>query len=442
MTNANFRLLGAINVQIGSEMNVYELDGLIGVFSGEIFNVDALVKQFTLNKKAYANMEVILPIFKAIGGQVIQHLEGFYAGVIYNRDTKKMFFLRDYIGRKSLFSVTSRQLVYVINQLKMVDAESIHIIPKGFSTLINGKVHLLEAHRIGVISKNKTSLMIVEAIKKYIPKNEDRFGVFLSGGLDSSIIASVVAKQNTNVTYYTLGAIDDLRYVNSIASRLGIGNKIKQIGLPKESELPELVGKIVYYTESYNPSIISNGLATYLLSKAAHDDGISIVLTGEGADELFCGYPVSKDVNVWFNKRLELIENMHFTELRRLERTSAPNNITIRCPFLDEDVYRVSNDCSMADLIEGGYGKQILKKAFEHDLPKEILEREKMSFDVGSGIRKMVVEYLTQDGLAEREALRNIWCQFFNEMLSDYDYFHAYPTFDEAISRRGSMHKK
>lgn len=435
-------MLGAIQVQIRCNMNFYELGDWVGVFNGEILNVDELAHKFSLNKKAYTNMEIILPLFKKIGQSIIQYLDGCYVGVIYNKITQKIFFLRDYVGSRSLFVVKNQELIYIVDQLKRVDVENFQMIPKGFSELIDKKIHLVKAHQIDVISKNETRETIMEAIKKCIPKNEDIFGVFLSGGLDSSIIASVVAKQNENVTYYTLGKTDDLSYVKSIANRLGIDDKIKQVALPEESEISGLIEKIVYHTESYNPSIISNGLATYLLCKAARDDGINIVLTGEGADELFCGYPVSKDIYVWFNKRLELIENMHFTESRRLEMISTSQNIIIRCPFLDKNVYRVSNDCLMADLIENGRGKQILRKIFEHDLPEDILEREKMSFDVGSGIRKMVVEYLTQKGEAEKDVLKKIWHQLFKETLSDHYYFHSYPTFDDAISKRGSVHKK
>lgn len=444
-TNMNkifFRMLGVVQVQIGCDINFYELDDWVGIFKGEILNVDDLANKFSLNKKTYFNMEIILPLFKEVGKSIIQYLDGCYAGVIYNKITQEFFFLRDYVGGRSLFVVKTQGSIHIVDQLKRVDIDSFQMMPKGFSQLIDERIHLVEAHQIDIISKNEVRETIVGAIKKCIPKNDNILGVFLSGGLDSSIIASVVAQQNENVTYYTLGKTADLCYVKSIANRLGIDNKIKYVALPKKSELPRLIEKIVYYTESYNPSIISNGLATYLLCKAAHDDGINIVLTGEGADELFCGYPVSKDIQVWFDKRLELIENMHFTESRRLEMISMAQNVMILCPFLDKDVYRISNDCSLPDLIKDGYGKQILRKTFEHDLPEDILKREKMSFDVGSGIRKMVVEYLTQKGEAEKDVLRKIWSQFFKETLSDHYYFHSYPTFDDAISKRGSVHKK
>jgi arylamine N-acetyltransferase len=150
---------------------------------------------------------------------------------------------------------------------------------------------------------------------------------------------------------------------------------------------------------------------------------------------------VSKNVNEWYEKRDELIENMHFTELRRLDLASMAHTIEIRCPFLDRKVYSVSNDCKAKDLISDFQGKQILRKAFQDDLPNEIIDRNKMSFDVGSGIRKMVVEYLIRNGKTEKEELKDIWIKHFQNSLSDNSYFHSYPTFDNAIEKRGVSHK-
>ena len=348
--------------------------------------------------------------------------------------------MRDYIGKKPLFFGTSNNESFIVSELKAIDFISdFQIVPKGFSELKNGKINLLENHQIPFVSKDVLKETIVEAVKKRIPKNEKQFGVFLSGGLDSSIIASIVAKYADNVIYYTLGNTDDLSYVNLLAKQLNL--KIKNVELPKSNELPELIDKIVYHTESYNPSIISNGLATYLLSAEAHKDNLKVVLSGEGADELFCGYPVSKNVNEWFEKRAELIENMYFTELRRLDLASMAHTIEIRCPFLDRKVYSVSNGCKLEDLISDFQGKQILRKAFKDDLPNEILRRNKMSFDIGSGIRKMVVENLTRSRKTEKQQLKEIWNKYFQNSLSDNYYFHSYPTFDKAIEKRGVSHK-
>ena len=430
----------AINDKTVKGTQPFEFNNLIGVFNGEIYNADELRKEFSIATKSNSDTEIILPLFERLGSSVIHHLDGFYSGIIYDKKNKQTFLLRDYIGKKPLFFGTSNNDSFIVSELKAVDfIDDFQIVLKGFSELKNGAINLLENHQIPFVSKEVLKETLIEAVKKRIPKNEKQFGVFLSGGLDSSIIASIVTKYADNVIYYTLGNTDDLSYVNLLAKQLNL--KIKNVELPKSNELPELIDKVVYHTESYNPSIISNGLATYLLSEEAHKDNLKVVLSGEGADELFCGYPISKNINEWFEKRTELIENMHFTELRRLDLASMAHTIEIRCPFLDKKVYSVSNDCKAEDLINDFQGKQILRNAFKDDLPSEIAERKKMSFDVGSGIRKMVVEYLTQNGKTEKEQLKEIWNKHYENSLSDNFYFHSYPTFDKAVEKRGISHK-
>jgi asparagine synthase (glutamine-hydrolysing) len=430
----------AINDKSENGTQPFEFNNLIGVFNGEIYNADELQKEFSIETKSNSDTEIILPLFEMLGSSVIHHLDGFFSGIIYDKKDKQTFLLRDYIGKKPLFFGNSNNDSFIVSELKTFDfIDNFQIVPKGFSELKNGAINLLEKHKIPFISKDVLKETLVEAVKKRIPKNEKQFGFFLSGGLDSSIIASIVAKYADNVIYYTLGNTDDLSFVNVLAKQLNI--EIKNVELPKSNKLPELIDKVVYHTESYNPSIISNGLATYLLSVEAHKDKLKVVLSGEGADELFCGYPVSKNANEWFEKRAEFIENLHFTELRRLDLASMAHTIEIRCPFLDRKVYSVSNDCKAEDLICDFQGKHILRKAFKDDLPNKIIERNKMSFDVGSGIRKMVVEYLTQNGKTEKEQLKEIWNKHFQNSLSDNFYFHSYPSFDKAIEKRGISHK-
>lgn len=434
----------AINDKTDKGIQPFEFSDLIGVFNGEIYNADELRNEFSIEKNSNSDTEIILPLFEKLGSSVIHHLDGFYSGVIYDKKNKQTFLLRDYIGKKPLFFGNSNNDSFIVSELKAIDfIDDFKIVPKGFSELKNGVINLLEKHQIPFTSKDALKKTLVEAVKKRIPKNEKQFGVFLSGGLDSSIIASIVAKYADNVIYYTLGNTDDLSYVTLLAKQLNL--KIKTVELPKPNELSELIDKVVYHTESYNPSIISNGLATYLLSQEAHKDGLKVVLSGEGADELFCGYPISKKATDWFEKRVELIENMHFTELRRLDLSSMAHTIEIRCPFLDKNVFAASNECLQNDLIETKngnlQGKKILRELFFDELPKAIAERNKVSFDVGSGIRKLVVEHLTKSNYSEKKSLKTVWVKHFPANLSDEKYFHSYPTFDKAIATRSTAHK-
>lgn len=431
----------SFDIKTNEQIKPFQFKNFIGVFIGEIYNKKQLCKKYDLSTKTNIDIEIILNLFEKLGKSVIHHLDGFYSGFIYDKETQKLYFFRDYIGKKLLFLIKSQNTYFISSELKNLNStEDFQIIPKGFSQLENNEIKLIEEHKIQSISKKLIKPTLVEVVKKMIPKNEKKFGVFLSGGLDSSIIASIVAKNATNVTYYTLGNKDDLKFVNLLAKKLKIESKIKQVSLPTQQELPQFIEKVVYHLESYNPSIISNGLAAYLLAYEASKDGLKIVLTGEGADELFCGYTISSDANVRFDKRTQLIENIEFTECRRLDMASMAHLIEARCPFLDKKIYSVANDCTAKDLTSNNQGKKILRNAFKTDLPNEIAERIKTSFDVGSGIRGLVVKYLTQNNVEEKNSLKKIWSKYFPESISDNFYFHKYPIFDKYIVKRGVLH--
>ena len=135
---------------------------------------------------------------------------------------------------------------------------------------------------------------------------------------------------------------------------------------------------------------------------------------------------------------------MHFTELRRIDHTCMSNSIESRFPYLDRNIYNYSNSLKYEDLYKRIHdeivNKYILRTSFEHMLPKEIIWRKKTSSDVGSGIRKMVVEYLTNKYGDEKKGLLKIWKSKFNFDPND-QFFHSYPSFDKAIQNRGITHK-
>jgi asparagine synthase (glutamine-hydrolysing) len=121
------------------------------------------------------------------------------------------------------------------------------------------------------------------------------------------------------------------------------------------------------------------------------------------------------------------------------------HSIEIRCPFLDKKIYEITKNMEYDDFFEminnKIINKNILRKAFSESLPDFIVNRTKTSFDVGTGLRKLVVEYLRKDGMTEKDHLKMIWCKAFPYFANENDsYFHSYPVFDEAISQRGAKH--
>ena len=416
---------------------------LIGAVNGEIYNHRELASTHKLAFQGASDTGVVLPLFERNGSQVIDELDGFYSSVIIRQTTTEVFCFRDHIGKKPLFVGRSGNELFITSELKTLDEiDWFKMLPKGATQvdLKTGKVIQMAKHQLQS-PKMEIEELIKEAVRKRIPEVGQPVGLFLSGGLDSSIIAAQTLQCRKDVTYYTLASPSALDQAPAeiIIKHLGLRD-LRRVPLPSATELPELLQKVVYATESYNPSIVSNGLATFLLAQAAHNDGIRVVLTGDGADELFGGYHNFTEKEAWRKTREHLLSDMQFTELRRIDTCSMAHGVEIRCPFLDRMIQAYSNKLRYNQMYDGDENKVTLRRQFKSTLPYEILHRKKVSFDVGSGIRKAVVRYLTRNGASESQELLTIWKELFNFDESN-SHFHSYPEFDFAIKQRGEMHR-
>lgn len=415
---------------------------LIGAINGEIYNYAALGASHALDPST-CDAHVVLPLFDRLGPRVIDELDGFYAGVVLRRSTHEVLCLRDYMGKKPLFVGRSEGEIFIASELKAFDdVEWFEPLPRGVSTvdIQSGRAVPIAEHQ-AVTPQHDIARLLEAAVHKRIPAADQPLGVFLSGGLDSSIVAAFVSREREDATYFTLGDPDgpDRQAVESLRGSLRLRD-VRFVPLPVRERIRELLRRVVYATESFNPSIVSNGLATFLLAEAAHDAGIKVVLTGEGADEMFGGYHVFGPDDPWHDVRAQLIDDMHLTELRRLDMSSMAHSVEARCPFLDRAVRGFSDGLQFQDLYDDGDNKVTLRRCFEDVLPPDVLHRRKTSFDVGSGLRGEVVQYLRRRGESERQELLGIWKQHFSFDASR-PYFHAYPVFDEAIDRRGAGHR-
>jgi len=420
----------------------YHFKKMVGAFNGEIYNAKSLSKQYTLSLNSQCDTHVILPLFDALGEKVLTELDGFYSGIIYQHDTSKVYLLRDHMGKKPLFYGESDGCVFVISELKALSkVDRFEQVPLGLSCLdlLTGKLEHLASHRLPINTSNNLAMALEQAVVKRLPTQA--FGIFLSGGLDSSIISAIAHRHRQDITYFVLGNPDnaDVTMANQLIQHLGL-KKIRYIPLPDQQELSELIKEVVRTTESYNPSIISNGLATYLLARAAHHEGIKVVLTGEGADELFSGYHQYLSEPEWQTTRQALIGDMCFTELRRLDKACMAHSIEARCPFLDRHVKSIADSLKHEDFYSSEHNKAILRHTYVDLLPFEVLQRKKTSCDVGSGIRKQVVELLTRHGDSEQKVLQSIWQRLFHSH-KEHSYFFSYPVFDEVIAKRGIAHR-
>ena len=431
----------AINGQGSSGAQPYTSGTLIGAFNGEIYNQNELVESHNLLPVS-CDIHVVLPLFQKLDLEVLDVLDGFYSGVILNNSTGEIWCMRGHMGKKPLFVGRSGNRIFITSELKILDhVDSFTTVPLGLTSINpgNGEVHLLAEHSEPNV-KGDLVRVFREAVVKRLPSPDQPVAVFLSGGLDSSLVAAVVAEHRSDATYFTLGNGLDNEAVQAVVRALGLRD-VREVQLPAKNNLPSLIEDVVFVTESFNPSIVSNGLGTYVLAKAVHEAGIKVVLGGEGADELFGGYhKFSSPESDWKNTRNRLINDMQFTELRRLDLASMAHSIEVRCPFLDRRVRSISAALTFEQMYDGEHNKVHLRRAFKGILPDEILWRPKVSLDVGSGIRGLVTPYLRSEGETERKVLQSLWMKAF-PFNPDNPYFSSYPVFDEAIEQRGVLHK-
>jgi len=447
----------AINDNRVQGMQPFKYLDLICMINGEIFNSEKLKEAHDIKDLlSHSDCEVVAPLFSLYGVEAIEYLDGFFAGIIINTKNGKVFTIRDRLGKKPLFFGVSKGLTFLVSELKALEYVDKYVeIPSGvtevdFENFILIQKYVYPRSLKGTVQR-PISYVLNKSVCKRLPKHDQPCAIFLSGGLDSSIIASIASKHHTDITYLCLADShsDDFKYVKRLVEHLSL-ERVQYIPLPDEEELFRLIESVVTTSDSFNPSIISNGIGTYILSEIAHQMGIKVVLSGEGADELFGGYfkfYKKNEEGDFLKKRNRLIHDMKFTELRRIDLCGMAHGIEIRCPFLDSSLLDFAMHCGVNECY--GYlnnkkiNKKNLRQAFETLLPEEIILRQKVSFDVGSGLRGKVRRALKSifPNYSERDALKSLWRRQSNyPHLVDEPYFSKYPVFDAMIDQRSDKH--
>lgn len=454
----------AINA-IGAEgMQPLHQSTLTVVINGEIYNHRALRNAFGLTGLGGSDMAVVLPLFATLGEDFLDKLDGFFSGVIYDSATQRLFTLRDAIGKKPLFLVRADGSFLLTSALKSaMRVEGFEEIPLGLCEIDMESGQIIQRiapRRPRPPSAPKpTPQALVTTMRRSIDKriacsDLTSFAVFVSGGLDSSIIAALVHegpdRDRAHYYYFNDPESEDARYAALLLADLGVpASRIHPVSVPTLTEMPELISQVVAATESYNPSIISNGIGTFLLARSARSAGHKVALGGDGADEVFCGYfdpPNFGPDRSWDTSRARLLADLPRTELRRIDGAAMAYGIEIRCPFLDHDLRDLAQGFTEADFYGDGpkpIRKKVLRQAFAAHLPPEIVDRPKQSFDRGTGIQRLMIKCCTRAGDSETDYLHAVWHSHFRDLLGHLDadpYFHSYPAFDMFLKTRGQRY--
>ena len=230
--------------------------------------------------------------------------------------------------------------------------------------------------------------------------------IAFSGGLDSSILAQIKKKSDLNAI--TIIAKDflasDLQYSQIVAKHIDIPLELKYVNI---DEMLNAVENTIKILKNFNDIEIRNSIVSYLYLNALKEKSVTKVITGDGADEIFAGYNflVKKDHGELKDELKRLKEIMHFTS----QKIANELGISIQMPFVDENIINAVETLPTSLLInqknDKRFGKWILRKAFENDLPSSVIWRKKTAMQDGSGtasLTKLFDSIITDDIFEEK----------------------------------------
>ncbi|MFH5836264.1 asparagine synthase-related protein [Proteiniclasticum sp. C24MP] len=384
------------------------------LFSGKIYNAEELKKLLDGPETRYEHRDdlLVLDLYQSRGKDSVKLLEGVFAFAVYDEE-KGLLMARDPFGIEPLYISEDEKEILFASEMKAMSSMkggfrefpigSIYEEGKGFEKYYSipeksGKIRSFDAAVKGIRDH------LERAVKKRIER-ERPFGVYLSGGLDSSIIAAITAEKVQGIDSFAVGmkGSEDLKHARLCAEYLGTNHHEYVYDL---KEMLSVLPDVIYHLESYDAALVRSSVANFLLARLAGEKA-DVVFSGEGADELFCGYSQFRTMNEEEanEEMVEMLGTLHSTGLQRGDRMSLTQGIRARVPFLDPHMVEYAMRIPLSMKIgPQGQEKWILRKAYEDMLPEEILYRKKDKFSVGAGSSEKLAE-VAEKTISDREFL-------------------------------------
>jgi asparagine synthase (glutamine-hydrolysing) len=404
-------------------------EGRAGIIAnGEIYNFEAIRRRL-VDKYPFSTQsdsEVILNLFLEKGPACVYDLDGMFAFALY--DEQRFMLARDPIGIKPLYYGYKDGHFYFSSELgamSLSGVPEVHEFPPGhYYTPRDGFVQYYKVPRprdFAITDADHAADLIRSTLNQAVKKRllsdkEIHVGSFCSGGLDSSLIAALAAKEIPNLHTFAVGMRDDRGQESDdlIAGRKAaehIGSTHHEYVIT-EDEYYAVLPTVIQKLETYDPSLVRCAVPCYFTCKLAAQY-VTVVLTGEGADEAFAGYHYMKrfapdQVNA---ESRRLIQGVHNINLQRADRMGMLFSLELRVPFFDTAMIdlgmRVSPDLKIAEVDGAKIEKWILRKSFDSTgiLPREILWRTKVQYTQGAGCEDLG-ERLAEKSLSDGDVQR------------------------------------
>ncbi|AZG72958.1 asparagine synthase B [Shewanella livingstonensis] len=408
--------LSIVDVDHGAQPLISFDGNLVLAVNGEIYNHKQLKAQLgdKYQYKTNSDCEVILSLYQEYGCDFLDKLNGIFAFVLYDKAKGTYLIGRDHMGIIPLYTgLDASGNFYVASEMKAlmpVCKTVAEFYPGQYLYSADGKptqYYHRDWRDFDAVKDNPASIEelreALEAAVKRQLMSDVPYGVLLSGGLDSSVISAITqtyAKhriENDGETgawwpqlhSFAVGLAEspDLVAAQKVADAIGT---IHHPIVYTFQEGLDAIKEVIYHLETYDVTTIRAATPMYLMARKIKAMGIKMVLSGEGADELFGGYLYfhkAPNAQAFHEELVRKLDKLHLFDCLRANKAMAAWGLEARVPFLDKEfidvAMRINPEAKMSK--DGRIEKHILRQAFEHKLPKEVVWRQKEQFSDGVG---------------------------------------------------------
>ena len=408
--------LAIVDPTSGNQPLISPSKKLILAANGEIYNHRALRStcDSEYQFQTESDCEVILALYEKEGKDFVKKLNGIFAFAIYDQEQDEYFIARDHMGIIPLYMGWDGDgTFYVASELKALEGvcSKIELFPPGhYLHSSEGKPvkwYTPDWTEYETVKDNPTSIedlhdALADAVHRQL-MSDVPYGVLLSGGLDSSITSALAKKfaakriesGDTQTAWWPqlhsfsvgLEGSPDLAAAQKVAEHIGtVHHEIKftiQEGL-------DAIREVIYHLETYDITTIRASTPMFLMARAIKALGIKMVLSGEGADELFGGYLYfhkAPNAEEFHEETVRKLDKLHQYDCLRANKSLAAWGIEGRVPFLDKEFIEVAMRLNPKDkmITSDRMEKWVLRKAFESYLPESVAWRQKEQFSDGVG---------------------------------------------------------
>jgi asparagine synthase (glutamine-hydrolysing) len=424
--------LAIVDPVSGAQPIISDDGNLILTVNGEIYNHLELRKQL---KKDYhfrtkSDCEVILALYNEKGVDFINDLSGIFAFALYDKSNDTYLIARDHMGIVPLYKGWDKHgNFFVASELKSLEGvcPRIEVFPPGHYLYSKDgsekEWYQPQWTRYDDVKDNTSNIVeLRRALEDSVHRqlmSDVPYGVLLSGGLDSSIISAVARKfsamriesQDLKEAWWPrlhsfavgLKGSPDLASAQKVADHIGTVHHEVVFSI---QEGLDALSDVIYHLETYDVTTVRASTPMYLLARVIKSMGVKMVLSGEGADEIFGGYLYfhkAPDAKSFHEETVRKLGKLHLYDCLRANKSLAAWGIEGRVPFLDKEFIEVAMRLNPVDKMasDGRPEKWILRKAFEDMLPESIVWRQKEQFSDGVGyswidtLKKMASEKIS-----------------------------------------------